>query len=394
MSDPLLVDQIQIEPGSTGTRLISKDSSTTALSLSDPVSGDLTLADMVGLQKTGSLYFVGATAPATYTTIQAALDAVPVSSSKTTPSLVLVSPGVYSEALTVEKDGIILTSLGAVTIKAPSAGSTITFQQGGSSTPKYFRMESIRVENEYDGEACVELVGGSASEVAEEWIELINCDLVATGIGGYPVSAATVNKIRIQGGNWSESSSNSLLYIEQAAELLVSGVAGIYNSQLIYDQANPAPSIATSTYRYENCRMTGNVLVTLTTLGALEISNCVLANLTCNGDRIVTANSSVMDDVVVNGTVAASLRNCVRGAASGAGTLAESTQTGTVAFAASSSETVTHAVEQPDTNYQVFPETELTEPVAVQSKTTTTFVLAFSGAQTTSVGYTIVRTQF
>ena len=91
-----LVDVIQIEPGSTGTRKISRAATAGALKLEDPLlpSGVL-LSQLVGIRNITGVFVVGRAGDgAAYTSIQDALDVVPLTSSSLLPSLILIGPGV------------------------------------------------------------------------------------------------------------------------------------------------------------------------------------------------------------------------------------------------------------------------------------------------------------
>ena len=123
---PFLVDQIQVSPGVTGTRLINSDLDGN-LQFQDATISPVLLSALVGARNITGVYIVGrAGGGAAYASIQGALDAIPDSSSETSPSLVLVYPGVYSENLTLQKDGVTLQALGLVTLENAAAGDTLT----------------------------------------------------------------------------------------------------------------------------------------------------------------------------------------------------------------------------------------------------------------------------
>ena len=132
--DPLLVDQISIDPSQAGTRLISA-SVGGQLQFEDPnTGGPLTLSQFSGIGTIAGVRVVGQSGSgAQYTSIQQAHDAIPSTSSITNPWLILVMPGVYTENVVIYRDGVFLTGLGGVTIEslleatpdAPGADSKI-----------------------------------------------------------------------------------------------------------------------------------------------------------------------------------------------------------------------------------------------------------------------------
>ena len=111
---PYLVDVLQIEPGSGDTLTVSRDATAGAMSFVDAIlTSGVLLPSLVGLRNVTGLFLVGRGGDgAPYTTIQSALDAIPITSSAALPSVVLVMPGVYAENLTVQKDGTYIVGMG------------------------------------------------------------------------------------------------------------------------------------------------------------------------------------------------------------------------------------------------------------------------------------------
>ena len=156
---PFLVDQIQVSPGVTGTRLINSDLDGN-LQFQDATISPVLLSALVGARNITGVYIVGrAGGGAAYASIQGALDAIPDSSSETSPSLVLVYPGVYSENLTLQKDGVTLQALGLVTLENAAAGDTLTISASTGATPKSVRLLGVRVTNDDPASACVRIIG-------------------------------------------------------------------------------------------------------------------------------------------------------------------------------------------------------------------------------------------
>jgi hypothetical protein len=396
---PLQADAYQVEPGAAGTRTVDRDPATGGLRFTDPdnTSG-VTVAGLAGLQTVQSVLVVGKSGSgAQYNTIQAALDAVPASSSLTDPTLILVCPGVYSENLVIEKDGIWIRGLGGAIVDAAIADATVTIQKAVSTIPNWCRLQNLRVLNANAGAECVLLVGGAASDVGSVEIGIVDCELVASGVGTFQISAAAVNKIRVHGGTFEGSSVTSLVRVTNCHQVTLVSVDQVFNVQMDYDTANPIPNLVGSSYLLKNLTLKGDVQSTLNGAGGLTLGGLVsdsgAGNLTFDGDGagVFRGSGSGFGSVTVNGSAPVTLSGTSHGAVVGAGTLAEDIQEGSVAFAASASEAVVFSVAQPDASYTVHPETELTEALSVTSKTAAGFTLGFSGAQTTTVNYKVLR---
>ena len=155
---PFLIDQLQIEPGSGDTLTIDRDSTDGALKFVDAViTGGALLPNLVDIRNITGVYTVGRAGDgAMYTTIQSALDAIPAAtSSATSPSLVLVFPGVYQEDITITKDGVYMVGLGRVRIVNNTATHTITAKASVDSTPQNLLLQGLEVECTENARACV-----------------------------------------------------------------------------------------------------------------------------------------------------------------------------------------------------------------------------------------------
>lgn len=392
--EPILVDAISIAPGEVGTRTIDRDPSDGSIRIVDPANpSGVKVCDLAGMRSIENVFVVGKDGcGAQYNTIQDALDAVPATSSLTAPSLVFVLPGVYSEQVTIEKDGVWLYSPGGAVIDAPAAGATLVVQSSVSSTPNFLRLQNLRINNDYDGEPCINLVGGALSTIGSIEVGVYDCDLVATGAGGFQIRANTVNAVRVQGGTWG-GHATSLARITQCHRFSLRNVDQVVSLQMDYDTGNPAPSLTGSEYVVSGVAQTGNTLSTLVGAGSLTMGSLLGGgNLTVGGDVGFAAVGCEFGDVVVNDTAALRLRGCARSATiAGAGTLEEDFQEGTISFAASASEAVVFPVDHPDSDYRVVYETELTEPIATTSPTASGFTTTFASPQTTTVKYMILR---
>jgi hypothetical protein len=236
--------------------------------------------------------------------------------------------------------------------------------------------------------------GGSAgSPVAAGEILIQNCQLVASGVAGFQIRADTVNHIRVLGGSWRGSSSNSLAYINQCASFRLFGVEWVNDLELAYDTGNDQPLDPTSAYQVGHCDRVGDVLSNQVGEGSLSISHCSLVGTVgAGGDRALTVTHSNTGDLTLSDTVVATYTESTRGTiatAIGTPTLAESMASGSVVFAASSAEPVVFLVEQPDIAYAVY--VDGPSPGWASAQTATGFIINFSVLATGLVRYTVVR---
>lgn len=159
---PFKTDVLQIEPAAAGTRTIGRDAAAGELRFTDPsFPAGVVLADLVGIQTIENTTVVGIGGGAPFTTIQAAIDALPTTGSSTNPNVILVFPGTYNEKLTIDKDGIVLAGQGLVRIVNSDADPTIYVTQGDTTVPRFVRFMNLTVVAENDGAACVHLDGSN-----------------------------------------------------------------------------------------------------------------------------------------------------------------------------------------------------------------------------------------
>lgn len=406
--NPLLFDQIQINPGGTGTRLIRMAADGSIEFLDAIVTGGITLSQLAGMRSIGNLLVVGKSgAGAEYTTVQAALDAIPSSSSVTNPYFVVVGPGRYKETLNLVRDGVHLLGFGATLASAAEdtpngAGAyhTLVIQAALGTIPKYVTLTGFRITNAHDAYAAVRVEGGAGSQVGENVIALRGCDIINSG-AGRPIRAVSVNNILIEGGSMAESNATSLVMAEMCASFVMSGVDGIPNLQLDYDGGD-VPSIATSDYQLVGCSNIGRgilsppISTTLNTQGKLSIVGCSgSANLRLAGDRSVDIRGSDVGAITMLDSVAVSVSGSKKGliTSGGTATLEEPLQRGSVAFAGDVSKAVSFVTPQPDVNYTVNIETDAipTTNWSITGKTASGFNIVFGAAQTLGIEWTVQR---
>ncbi len=513
---PFLVDELQIEPGSGNTLTASMDATTGAMKFVDAVlTSGVLLPNLVGLRNVTGVYVVGRAGDgAPYTSIQTALDAVPDSSSASAPSLIMILPGVYTENVTIQKDGAYLVGLGGVTITNSGVSDTVEISAAITTTPQDVLLRGIKVANTTGARSCVRILGadsfasgtvtvnaaplatgdtitingialtgtagvrtsgsndfsvssmtsdgiaaeivaalndtahsfatlveaeaalnvvtltavtagsagntitlvsattppgnmtdsgvtltggGSAgSLVGNGYITIDGCDLVAAGAAGYQVRADTSGHIRVQGGSWRGSDNASLSTASNCALFSVAGVEWVNDIQVAYDTTLDRPADTTCEYELLSLGSVGAVLSNLSGAGTFAVKNCPeMTSLSQDGDQSLDAYLSNLGALTLNGTTVATLYGSTRTTATLAGgtpTLAEPHIRSEVVFTASTSETITFDVPNPDTNYTVLVENPSpTGTLAVRNKTATEFRIEATPALTETVGYSIVR---
>lgn len=409
--DPQRLDALQIVGDtSTGTRLLeavdSTDSKDGSLRLTDAlIPGGINLYEMPGLQQVDRIFLVGEgglglskdSAGDTFTTIQGALDAASASLTATAPALVLVAPGLYTENLVVEKDGIEIVGLGRVTIRNSGVADTLTVN-AGVGIPLGFRLRNVRVENTEDDRKCVFVDGGIASTVGSESIDISDCELVSTGLAGFNLDADTVNNVRLSNVNCAGSNATALIRARQVASLELRNVHNASRLVLDYDSGLDIPSVAGSVNVVDDCEFSGACTLILTGAGSLESSDNEYGDVTLGGDRSMTFRDDEMGNLVVNDTATVKRIDGIRGTLAGAAgsSVAERSLRGSASLVAAASIVVTFDAPHPDASYTVSLDPELV-PAAFDDipRVTTTlaasFTISFGAAQTTSVRWTVTR---
>jgi len=391
--DPYKVDQVQIEPGSEGTRLIRRRAADGSLEFSDGVAGALSLKQLAGLNLTG-LLTVGAGAGAQYTTIQSAIDAIPIGGS---PYTVLIGPGSYAETVTLQKTNVTLLGLGWPTI-TQSSGHTLVVQAGGGTTPFQVTVQGIVLNNADPVSACARIIGGAGSDVGRDGINIIDCDLIHDAGGGRTLWATSVCivdvcRCRLEGND-------ALALVSNCGQVWVTGSEGKGAYEWDYDSAGTLPSLITGDYSMRGCHVGTSLLVpevavTLNGGGTFNLRGTYLAgDVRFSGDQTVVLYSSVCQDVTLEDTVAVSAANCNHGTVTAAiGTsLSESSVQGTASFVNVDHVDVAFDAPQPDANYVVILEPG-SDSVYVSAKMATGFTITAGGLITTDINWIASRAQ-
>lgn len=508
------VDVLQVEPAATGTRTISRDSTTGGLKFIDPANPTgVLLSDLVNLGQISSVSIVGVGAGSQYTTIQAAIDAAPTTASIAAPHVLLIASGVYTEDITIDKDGLALAALGYVRIVNATAGPTIHITEGDDGVPRFLQLRDVAIECTEDGESCVYVdgsntfatgtvtvntaplavgdtvvvggvtltgvaairtsggnnfdtrgltvtavaaeiaaalndadnsftavctatasvgvvtitnatpgAGGNAttlssvtspgggttvsgatltggggidSEVGLDEVALINCTLLATGIGTRQILTQTVNSVRVSGGTFFGSASTSECVIAQTASFKAIGVEWINDVQAAYDTGEDPPSVVTSEFVVSGCGRAGDFVTEYIGAGSVQIANTpVVGDLTINGDQSFTGVNCEFGACLIEDTVVARMVNCTRDSLAGTGTptVAESSLVLSSVLVAALSDVVTFSRLQPNAVYAVLVDAPtLGVNANVTAKSAGGFTVTFSAAVTGTAFYTVMR---
>ena len=270
---PLRVDALSIAPGESGARGIDRDPTTGYLRLTDPTApSGLLLRDLASLSTLTGVYTVGRGGTgARYSTVSAALGAVPASASPSAPAVILVFPGVYSETIAWTRNGVTLFALGRVVLEASTDASTITFSATVPSTPVSARLVGVTIRNAYAGRSSVSILGGNGSTVAGSGIRFEGCTFESTGDGGYTVSASAVGKLAFVGCSSAGSSSTASLSLSQVLDLDVRD-SDFPALEISYGESPPIPAGSTGAYKVSRSSF-GPVLATLVSVPVLRFDS-------------------------------------------------------------------------------------------------------------------------
>ena len=358
---PWQIDQLQIEPGSPGTRLINCAVDGSVQFVDALVTGGITLSQLAGLKSMAHVLVVGKGGVGSgYSAIQSALDVVPVSSSLANPYFVFVGPGVYQETVNIVRDGVFIFGFGAIlqslaesTPDGSGAYHTLTIQAALGTVPRSVGVYNLKITNAHTSYAAVRIVGGAGSEVGRYGILFQDCPIVATG-SGRPIWATNANYVWVKGGRMSGSNALSLVFANNCAEFVLDDVADVPNVEADYDTTGDVPFVSTSAYRFNACGNLGfgglspAIKSTLSGAGKLDILGSS-GGASCGflGNRAVNIQGSKVGAISVGGTVALTLSGSQRGVltvASGTPTVAEPLQRGSVAFTGTTSQALDLAV--------------------------------------------------
>jgi hypothetical protein len=412
--DPLKVDQIQIEPGAAGTRLIDRDPATGAIRIQDSVvTTAVSLSQLAGLRNIANVLIVGASgAGAQYTTIQAAVDVIPANATAANPYIVLVMPGVYAETVNIVRDGVQLIGIGMPTISAPADDHTLIISAQLGTIPLRCLLEGFLITNTYVNRACVRVTGGAASTVGNDalGLQLRDCVLQANAAAGNrPLWATAVGLIEVLGGKLEGVGNGgiSLLLIEEVTTLRIRDCDIPVNVSLRYDTGEAEPVLGGVVYEIHNCQNIGSVgsLVPILSFegqgdGALVVrgSSFAAGRVSVIGDRTAVFENSSLDQLDVQNTSTVTMTNSERAsvlAANATAVLDVPRQAGTSAFVAATTAAVAFDVPMSDAAYTVGLEMDAgpanDEAPWVTLKAVTGFTINFATNQTLNVRWMASR---
>jgi len=367
--DPAKFDQLQIEPGAVGTRLINR-ATDGSLRFTDPSAGALTLSQLAGLRNIAGVLIVGKSGSgAAYTTVQAALDAIPATSDPVTdPYIVLIGPGRYAETLNIVRNGVSLVGLGGVildplqtTPNGVGAYHTVVVQAALGTIPRSVALHNLTIRNFHDNYACVRVSGGAGSGVGSLGVVLYNCVLSPEAPGGNRgVWATAVNRVSALWCSEASSTGLALDLIENVADFGAKGSI-LTACEFTYDTADPQPSLVPTGYRLLDTQLLGSTLnpalrVSLTGDSEFAASGVLCdGNVDVAGDRAAVFSQCQITDLTIGDSAQVVLLDSSRGtlAAAGTATLAEPRVSGAVAFAAEATKDVVFDAPGPDDAYAV-----------------------------------------
>lgn len=407
---PLLADQLQIEPGLAGTRLIYRAADGSIAFKDSLLTGGVTVSQLAGLRSVANTLVVGKSgAGAEYTTVQSALDAIPASCSLINPYFVIIMPGVYKETLNIAREAVYLLGMGATlqslaedTPDGAGAYHTMVIQAALGTIPKKVVLQDLTITNAHTTYACVRVVGAAASDVASTGIFLENTHLQAnSAAGNHPIWANSINNIYMNGGSMS-SAGLGLARFDNCAHVSLN-TPDMTALDFDYDSTGDEPSVSPTSYVVQGGVIT-STLATVLDINLSGGSSFVGSGTTVPvgatsvlGDRSVDMSGQVLQNITIGGSAAVVLSNSKRGTltAGGTATLSESRLFGTAAFAADITQAVLFDAPMPDTSYTVSLELDAApandEQWFISGKTVTGFTINFTTAQTLGVAWTALR---
>lgn len=357
----------------------------------EEITGGVTLSKLCGLENIGSVFIVGLIGDgAAYNTIQAALDAVDNASSETSPSVILVCSGVYAEALTIQKDGVVIIGLGEVVIQGTAGNSSVLINDVGGVVPKFVELRGLTIEKDQAGECCVEVQGALDTELLTSHLLLQDCVLKATGVGSYTVKADKADTIKIYQGDWGDSLANSICSISQVAYFDCVGVRKGCDFQLSYDSTLDAPLDKTSEYLLADLLDCGDFLISVSGTGSVSLTRATLDDLSVTGDRQISFRDCGVANLTVQGTITATMESSTYSSIAGDVTTVLNLDklVGSAAFVNVASVSVSLPLPYPDTSYMVLVDGYDAVHPHIENKTVNGFDISYSdGVNKTLTAY-------
>lgn len=321
MTDPFLVDQLSISPAQEGIRKVYGDDGELYFTDRHFPNG-IGLRQIVGLQNSQSMRVVAKTG-SLYTTIQAAVDSIPVGGGS---YVILVLPGVYTETVSVYRDNLTFIAWGSVVIQSLD-DHTLSIQSLNGTIPKKVGFSGFHFKNGVQSKACVRLTGGAGSQVGLNGVVFKDCKFDATSAqGNFTLIADTINYLDLIDCDASLSHDSSICTIANCAKVMMRDTK-LTSLSVVYDQAEAEPNIIDGSLILERCDEIGigssldvPFSVTMTDRGSCLIESCQgLSPLVLVGNRTLTARDSGFS-TITGGTFTLNLKNSAYTAILGAGT--------------------------------------------------------------------------
>lgn len=417
--DPFLTDQIKLEPGSGQTLTISRDAATGSLHFVDNVvTGGINLNQLAGIGSISNVLVVGQSGVGShYTSIQDAIDVVPMAASASNPYFILVMPGVYTETLNIVRDGVYLVGLGNPTIEsaleatpdAPGADHTIIISVL-VTTPLDVLIQGFTITNAHANKACIRITGGAGSTLLSgDGLSLVGCDLRAnSAAGNYTVWATAAGEITSTSCFLRGPNALALLQLQEMTRTWWRHCTiqnGIVHR---YDTANDQPAGGGGLLHLHGCSdlasfsgLTPAINIDCDGAGGTYMHNCSVVSggrIQYSGDRSHYAVNCHLSEVSLLETVSLDAPGSHYESLTAANTNAEFTTpltAGTADFAAATTAAVAFDIPQADADYTVFIEVP-SQPVNdetpwITAKAATGFTINFNTAQTMTVSWKAIR---
>jgi hypothetical protein len=400
------VDQLKVEPGLTGVRVMKAEPGTGKLQFFDPDAlAGVTLAGISGVA-VDQLFIVGLSGTgAKYKTIKDALAAARALrlAGSTDAYLILVFPGAYveTESLVVDFNDVVIQGFGgSVSLSIDDHVFQIKAYSSGAVTiwPERVCLSGLRLINASPtGKACVYIEGGDVSAVSSRvGLKGIVLDQICweTSVSGIALQAISANHVKVTGGSMKEcAGGGSQVQIDTCASFVLEGVPDGSSCLLDLDSSHDIPEdgIANSVYRVTSSALSG-LVSTLTGGGALDLLGCDGAFNVIFGGALRKAHviGCRLGVVSVTGTVQMALDGTIYTSLSGVAgaTLSEPIQAGfDVSIPVGDTAVSVTIPRQPDTNYMVGVSMRDQTPTTwkVTVKTVTSFTVVFTDVDIVNV---------
>lgn len=364
---PFQVDGVQINPGAgLPTLTVTRDPVTDGMLFTDGTLASPVLLSQLVSTTISTVFIVSTVGPATYPSIQDALDAVPAI--PTGEYTILVYGGEYTGNINWNKDRVTLFALGNV-IHEVASGDNVEI-----TGPVTARITGVTFRNTNSGSA-VKIVGTEPVLVSSVTLDqcFFDIDPTATAVDAIFVdSFMTYNCVAPSGSFLLSQIQNSYVF---GSRLPASGVS--------YDTALNITNPNEGFYTFENCVFT-SLLVSTQGSGAVDITDSRTGNLDTNGDVLTTLVGGTTDALSADGPVVA-VQNPVT-ALSGVAT-ADVPFRASVVFTAQSTAMFTLPAPRTNNNYMVFVESNGQSPSI--AKTNTDFTLTYANSFSGVVGFKV-----